>query len=711
MNIFEPHSFKQNQAIVSEKRILLLATGTQWGKTRVGAIRMKMKTHQFTSKNDNFLITAPSYKTMHQSTLPAFLEFMDGYGNYDKKFDVFRLNTGGNVYCRTETDPDSIVGITNIRHVWSDEAGKYRLYFWENIQARADFCGAGIDLTTSPYSMNWVAKELIFPTQKGARKDVEYITAASWDSKYHSLFDPERRALKQATMDPRRFNMIFGGEFGQMAGLVYDNFEENLHVIEPFQLPSGTKFYGGIDWGYTDPFVISVRALTPTGHQFKVSEFYKTGLTVNEMIVAAKQKMTIFNIEKFYADPSRPEYIESFNRERIPTIKADNSIRMGIDAHYELIQSGKYKIFAKTSPHTIDEYASYHYPEEKDLSPDQDTKEVLPVDAGNHCIAEDSLIHTKRGLVKIQDVVVGDLIMTRYGFNKVLLKHDNGTKECIKINGVESTKDHLILSVFNGYIRADSLIEGDIICQPKESFLKALYIVAILNLNTQVFVITLLESLRESLNTCTGLFGQKKTDKSQKGTKYITKTETHSIMIFLIWSAFFQVSIFLNTLRRGIVKTKKKLEVILRLREKKLNYGTNQKMERSGMLNTLKLAQQNALILFLDVVIYALKNINTALLHLDFVAAPVKLDILDMPKKQVYDLTVQSAHEFLANGVMVHNCMDTERYLTMALKSKTIEKRGPIIPNEGMSDRIKQDHNERIKYLKKIKKHNGSEVW
>ena len=384
MNIFEPHSLKQNQAILSNKRILLLATGTQWGKTSVGAIRMKMKTHEFTSKHDNFLITAPSYKTMHQSTLPAFLNYMEDCGTYDKKFDVFRLNTGGNVYCRTETDPDSIVGITNIRHVWSDEAGKYRLYFWENIQARADFCGAGIDLTTSPYSMNWVAKELIFPTQKGSRTDVEYITAASWDSKYHSLHDPIRRQLKESTMDSRRFNMIYGGEFGQMAGLVYDCFLENLHICEPIRLPEGTKYYGGIDWGYTDPFVISIRALTPTGLQYKVSEFYKTGLTPSEMIVAAKQKMTIFNVEKFYADPSRPEYIEAFNRERIPTVKADNNIRIGIDAHYELIQSGRYKIFKNTSPYTIDEYASYHYPEEKDLGPDDDSKEILPVDAGNH---------------------------------------------------------------------------------------------------------------------------------------------------------------------------------------------------------------------------------------------------------------------------------------------------------------------------------------
>jgi PBSX family phage terminase large subunit len=440
MNIFEPHSIKQNKAILSDKRILLLSCGTQYGKTVVGAIRMKMKIHQFNEKQDNFLITAPSYKTMHQSTLPAFLNYMDDCGTYDKKFDVFRLNSGGNVYCRTETDPDSVVGITNIKHIWCDEAGKYRLYFWENIQARADFCGATIDLTTSPYSMNWIPKELINPSIAGNRPDVEYINAASWENKYHSLHDPKARQLKESTMDPRRFNMIYGGEFGQMAGLVYDCFREEHHVIDPIRLPEGTKYFGGIDWGYTDPFVILIRAITPSGHQFQVSEFYKTGLTPSEMIVAAKQKMTIFNVEKFYADPSRPEYIEAFNRERIPTIKADNNIRIGIDAHYELIQSGRFKIFKNTSPYTIDEYSGYHYPEEKDLGPDENSKEILPVDAGNHtqdCSRYLTMALRSKSIDKHAPKVPNDSMTDkirqdhnlRIKFLKKLKKNNNGSEE------------------------------------------------------------------------------------------------------------------------------------------------------------------------------------------------------------------------------------------------------------------------------------------
>lgn len=380
------HSVKQSNAIQCPKRIMVLSCGTQWGKTIVGALRMKEKTHTYTNETDNFIITAPTYKILHQSTLPWFLKFMDGYGTYNSKFDEFRINGGGTVYCRTETDPDSIVGIPNVKHIWGDEAGKYRLYFWENILARADSCGASIDLTTSPYSMNWIPKELIKPWEKGLRPDLEVISAASWENPYHSLHDEANRDLRRRTMDPRRFDMIYGGQFGKMSGLVYDCFDEDTHTVEAFQLPTGTKFYGGIDWGYNDPFVIKIRAITPSGFHFAISEFCKSRLILDQQIIAAKQKMKIFGVEMFYADPSRPENIEAFNRAGIPTIGADNQIRLGVDTHYELITRGNYKVFKGSSPHTLDEFETYHYPEPEDLGPDDKQKEALPVDQNNHCM-------------------------------------------------------------------------------------------------------------------------------------------------------------------------------------------------------------------------------------------------------------------------------------------------------------------------------------
>lgn len=409
-NEFRSHSEKQERAIFADKRIMLAGCGTQFGKTVIGGLRMKLKLHEFTDAEDAFIITAPTYKIMQQSTLPAFLRMMDGYGTYNKQDGVFKMYEGGTVYMRTATDPDSVVGVTNVRHIWGDEAGLYPLYFFENLQARADFRGATIDLTTSPYSMNWIYKDLVKPTLQGKRHDVELIQAASWENPYHSLHDPKARALKQATMDERRFKMIYGGEWGKMEGLVYDCWDDEQNFVKPFELPMGTRYIGGIDWGYTHPFVLKVRAITPSGQHFGVSEFYKTGMTIPDMILIAKQKKKVFGIQTFFADPAQPGNIEEFNRNGLSCQPADNDIRRGIDLHYEMIKTRRYKEFQGHCPYSVDERETYHYPEPKDLKPDQDDKEPFPVDKDNHCMDVDRYITimTYRRESKLTPKVMGE---------------------------------------------------------------------------------------------------------------------------------------------------------------------------------------------------------------------------------------------------------------------------------------------------------------
>lgn len=383
-NIIKAHSDKQEQIIFSEAKDTVAVTGTQFGKSQGGALWLKLQTHRFTSPKDNFLMTAPSYKIMQQSMLPYFLECMRGFGEYTKSDAAFKMYSGGTVFMRTNTDPDSIVGIPNVRAYWGDEAGKYTLYFWENIRARVASKGARTLLTTSPYTMNWLWRDIIKPKLDGKLKDIALIRAASWENPYHSLHDPEVRFREEARMDPRRFAMIYGGEFGKMQGLVYDCWDDDENYVHAFELPMGTRYLAGVDWGYTDPFCLKIRAITPDGMQYGISEFYKARLSPSEIIKIAKHKRQIYPIERFVCDPSQPAMIEEFNRNGLPAVKAQNDIKAGIGVHYDLIKSRKYKEFIDACPYSKDERELYHYPEPKDLGPDDKQKELLPVDANNH---------------------------------------------------------------------------------------------------------------------------------------------------------------------------------------------------------------------------------------------------------------------------------------------------------------------------------------
>lgn len=382
--IFKPHSAKQEDAIFSDALITICATGIQWGKSDAGAVFTKLNMHKYTDPTDNFLITAPTYKIMQQATLPAFFKIMKDCGEYHKVDAIFKMHEGGTCWFRTATDPDSVVGITNIRSIWGDEAGLYSLYFHENLQARASFRQAKIIYTTSPYSLNWIYTDYIRKKAKGiALPDVKIIQARSNENPYFPSGEYER---KKASMDPRRFNMVYGGEFHKIEGLVYDCFDQDVHVIKRRELENKAVFIAGVDWGYTNPSVILVFAVTPNDGIFLVHEFYKSGQTINDLVDIAKKLKNLYNIERFYCDPSSPHNIAEFNKNKLTALGADNDIRAGIDATYELVRSNKFHVFEDRCPHFLDEVSMYHYPAPADVSADKDVKETLPVKQHDHAM-------------------------------------------------------------------------------------------------------------------------------------------------------------------------------------------------------------------------------------------------------------------------------------------------------------------------------------
>jgi PBSX family phage terminase large subunit len=380
---YQPHSPKQNRIIHSEKRLTIAATGIQFGKTLAGALWMMKMTHMFTDPSDNFIITSPSFPILSQSTLPPFLALMGNRGSHDKKDNCFRIKGGGTVWFRTGTNPDSVVGLTDVRAILCDEAGLYSRYFWDNIQGRSSFCKAPIRIVTSPYSLNWLYKDYIRPRQKDpdCLPHVELIQATSRENPY---FPEDEYFEKQQSMDMRRFRMMYGGAFDRMEGLVYDCFDENENMCDPMPLPTGTVYYAGVDWGYTNPFALAVIAVTPSGNRFQVSEHYETQLTGEKKIEVAKQKMSVFDIKTFYCDPSSPSDIEGFCKAGLHAVAANNDIRKGVDITYELIRSRQYKVFKNACPHSMDEFETYHYPDPKDVTADKNIREQLPVKQNEH---------------------------------------------------------------------------------------------------------------------------------------------------------------------------------------------------------------------------------------------------------------------------------------------------------------------------------------
>lgn len=72
------------------------------------------------------------------------------------------------------------------------------------------------------------------------------------------------------------------GKWVSAEGAVYDNFDQRIHVIEPFEIPSGWARYWSVDFGMTNPFVCQMWAEDPDGRLYLYKELYQTNGLVED---------------------------------------------------------------------------------------------------------------------------------------------------------------------------------------------------------------------------------------------------------------------------------------------------------------------------------------------------------------------------------------------------------------------------------------------
>lgn len=75
---------------------------------------------------------------------------------------------------------------------------------------------------------------------------------------------------------------LLDGKWVSSEGVIYDDWDEAKHVIEPFPIPVEWPRFWVVDFGFTNPFVLQMWAEDPDGRLYMYREIYHTGRTVDE---------------------------------------------------------------------------------------------------------------------------------------------------------------------------------------------------------------------------------------------------------------------------------------------------------------------------------------------------------------------------------------------------------------------------------------------
>lgn len=273
--ILRPH-VGQLRAWESTKRFVVVLAGTQSGKTSWGPwwlYREIQRTAKHGEQNDYLAVTA-TYDLFKLKFLPALRETFEhqlGIARYwagDHVLELMDFTTGtfwakrssdlmwGRIILRSASSSGGLESAT-ARAAWADEAGQdeFTIDAWEALLRRLSLTQGRVLITTTVYNMGWIKQQLYDPWKRRDPQAAD-IDIIQFDSTANPSFSQREFERAKASMPTWKFNMFYRGMFERPAGLIYQDFDETIHVVDPFPIPPEWPRYVGIDFGAVNTAMI-----------------------------------------------------------------------------------------------------------------------------------------------------------------------------------------------------------------------------------------------------------------------------------------------------------------------------------------------------------------------------------------------------------------------------------------------------------------------
>lgn len=238
----------QTKAWDSQARFVFVIAGTQSGKTSFGSWWLHREIQRCGS--GDYLVVTATYDLFKLKLLPEMLTtFCDVLRREGWTYSASdRVITDGTtrIILRSANAPGGLESAT-VKAAWLDECGQddFRLESWEAVLRRLSLAQGRVLGTTTPYNLGWL-KSHIFDRWRAGDSDYEVI---QFKSTMNPAFPRAEYDRAKTTLPAWKHAMFYDGEFSRPAGLIYEDFDEAVHVIRPIPLDELWPVYVGLDFG------------------------------------------------------------------------------------------------------------------------------------------------------------------------------------------------------------------------------------------------------------------------------------------------------------------------------------------------------------------------------------------------------------------------------------------------------------------------------
>lgn len=230
---------------------------------------------------------------------------------FNKKQGDMYIETpfGGRVEVRSATHPESLVG-DGLDWVIFSEAAKHDKETWTRFirPALADKRGSA-DFPSTPEGYNWYYDLYM----KGKRGDNDWWSRRlpAWRNPYvypDGENDPEIMDLK-SMMDEAEFKQEIGADFSTVGGRIFDEFDEEMHLVSDYKYNPEWPNYMAIDWGYSAPLAAIEFQVSPSEDIYVWREHYESHRMIDEHIHMWKTREDPegYHLTSVFGDSADPE--------------------------------------------------------------------------------------------------------------------------------------------------------------------------------------------------------------------------------------------------------------------------------------------------------------------------------------------------------------------------------------------------------------------
>ena len=180
---------------------------------------------------------------------------------------------------------------------------------------------------STPDGPNWFKDIYLRGVENSSNYNPEW---KSWHfTSYDNPFvDPADLDKKKKELPEEEFQQEYMAEFVTFKDLVYKDFDFDVHVIKPFDLedlPNGTEYYRGIDFGFRHATVCLWIAVTPEEKWYVIEEYYAKEASSEHNVGVIKSILPNVEVEATWGDPSATQLIDDYEKLGLFITAADRS--------------------------------------------------------------------------------------------------------------------------------------------------------------------------------------------------------------------------------------------------------------------------------------------------------------------------------------------------------------------------------------------------